>query len=179
MELVVKSVSPETLKTATLVVAVGEGRKLGAVAKQLDELSGGTLSAVLKRGDLAGKVGQSLLLHSLPNLKAERVLLVGVGKDEELGDRPFRKIIAGILNTLKGLGGSDAVLALDEVVVKGRDSYGKTRLLAETLVDGEYTFDQFKSQKADPLALKKVTLVTIKAAQAEVERAVAHATAIA
>lgn len=162
MELVVKSVSPETLKTATLVVAVGENRKLGAIAKQLDELTGGAISAVLKRGDLAGKVGQSLLLHSLPNLKAERVLLVGVGKDEELGDRPFRKIIAGILNTLKGLGGTDAVLALDEVVVKGRDSYGKTRLLAETLVDGEYSFDQFKSQKAEPRALKKVTLVTIK-----------------
>jgi leucyl aminopeptidase len=118
MELVVKSVSPETLKTATLVVAVGEGRKLGVAAKQLDELSGGAISAVLKRGDLAGKVGQSLLLHSLPNLKAERVLLVGVGKDEELGDRPFRKIIAGVLGTLKGLGGSDAVLALDEIVVK-------------------------------------------------------------
>ena len=179
MELVVKSVSPETLKTATLVVAIGEGRKLGIAAKQVDELSGGAISAVLKRGDLAGKVGQSLLLHSLPNLKAERVLLVGVGKDEELGDRPFRKIVAGILNTLKGLGGGDAVLALDEVIVKGRDSYGKTRLLAETLVDGGYTFDQFKSQKAEPRALKKITLLTIKAAQAEVQRAVNHATAIA
>ncbi|WP_241151208.1 M17 family peptidase N-terminal domain-containing protein, partial [Pseudomonas viridiflava] len=67
--------------TATLVVAVGEGRKLGVAAKQLDELSGGAISAVLKRGDLAGKVGQSLLLQSLPNLKADRVLLVGVGKD--------------------------------------------------------------------------------------------------
>lgn len=94
------------------------GRKLGVAARQVDELSGGAVSAVLKRGDLAGKVGQSLLLHSLPNLKAERVLLVGVGKDEELGDRPFRKIVAGILNTLKGLGGTDAVLALDEIIVK-------------------------------------------------------------
>ncbi|MDN5596428.1 MAG: hypothetical protein L0G75_06200, partial [Pseudomonas sp.] len=45
MELVVKSVSPETLKTATLVVAVGEGRTLGVAAKQLDELSGGAISA--------------------------------------------------------------------------------------------------------------------------------------
>ena len=179
MELVVKSVNPESLKTATLVVAVGEDRKLGAVAKTLDELSGGAISAVLKRGDLAGKVGQSLLLHSLPNLKAERVLLVGTGKDAELGDRPFRKIVAGLLNTLKGLGGSDAVLALDELVVKGRDSYGKTRLLAESLFDGEYSFDRFKSQKAEPRALKKVTLLTIKAAQAEVERAVSHARAIA
>ncbi|EJM07932.1 leucyl aminopeptidase [Pseudomonas sp. GM16] len=147
MELVVKSVGPETLKTATLVVAVGEGRKLGVAAKQVDELSGGAISAVLKRGDLAGKVGQSLLLHSLPNLKAERVLLVGVGKDEELGDRPFRKIVAGILNTLKGLGGSDAVLALDEIIVKNRDSYGKTRLLAETLVDGEYPSTSSRARK--------------------------------
>jgi len=179
MELVVKSVSPETLKTATLVVAIGEGRKLGVAAKQLDEVSGGAISAVLKRGDLAGKVGQSLLLQSLPNLKADRVLLVGVGKDDELGDRPFRKIISGILSTLKGLGGSDATLALDEIVVKGRDSYGKTRLLAETLVDGGYVFDQFKSQKAEPRALKKITLLTIKAAQAEVTRAVTHAQAIA
>ena len=56
MELVVKSVSPETLKTATLVVAVGEGRKLGPTAKALDELTGGAISAVLKRGDLAGYV---------------------------------------------------------------------------------------------------------------------------
>src|SRR5450830_429525 len=179
MELVVKSVSPETLKTATLVLAVGEGRPLGAVASKVDELSGGAISAILKRGDLAGKVGQTLLLQSLPNLKAERVLLVGVGKDAELGDRPFRKAVASILATLKGLGGGDAVLALDEVVVKGRDSYGKTRLLAESLLDGEYNFDQFKSQKAEPRALKKITLVTIKAAQAEVERAVSHARAIA
>ena len=179
MELVVKSVSPETLKTATLVVAIGEGRKLGASAKAIDELTGGAISAVLKRGDLAGKTGQSLLLHSLPNLKAERVLLLGTGKDEELGDRPFRKIISAALSVLKGLGGSDAVLALDELVVKGRDSYSKTRLLAETLIDGEYSFDRFKSQKAEPRALKKITLLTIKAAQAEVQRAVTHAHAIA
>ncbi|WP_416771944.1 leucyl aminopeptidase [Pseudomonas sp. RHF3.3-3] len=179
MELVVKSVSPETLKTATLVVAVGEGRKFGPVAQKLDELAGGAIAAILKRGDLAGKVGQSLLLQSLPNLKADRVLLVGVGKDAELGDRPFRKIVSSILGTLKGLGGSDAVLALDEVVVKGRDSYGKTRLLAESLLDGEYSFDAYKSQKAEPRALKKITLVTIKAALAEVERAVTHAKAIA
>ncbi|MFP3547665.1 M17 family peptidase N-terminal domain-containing protein, partial [Rhizobium sp. SIMBA_035] len=97
----------------------------------------------------------------------------------ELGDRPFRKIISGVLTTLKGLGGSDAVLALDEVVVKGRDSYGKTRLLAETLVDGGYVFDRYKSQKAEPRALKKITLLTIKAAEAEVQRGVTHAQAIA
>jgi leucyl aminopeptidase len=179
MELVVKSVSPETLKTATLVVAIGEGRALSDAAKSLDALSGGAISAVLKRGDLAGKVGQSLLLHNLPNLKAERVLLVGTGKETELSDRQFKKVISGVLSTLKGLGGADATIALDQLVVKNRDLYGKTRLLVETLADGEYVFDRFKTQKAEARALKKVTLLTDKLSVADVERASAHAQAIA
>ncbi len=180
MELVVKSVAAASVKTATLVIAVGEGRTLGAAATAVDQASNGALSAVLKRGDLAGQPGQTLLLHSLPGLKAERVLLVGSGKEQALGDRSWRKLVASVAGVLKTLGGSDAVLALDEVAVTGRDGqYGKFRLLAETLLDGEYVFDRFKSKKAEPRALKKITLLTDKVGQAEVERAVKHASAIA
>ncbi|MFV3403544.1 leucyl aminopeptidase [Pseudomonas sp. NY15463] len=180
MELVVKSVAAVSVKTATLVVPVGEGRKLGALAKAVDQACEGAISALLKRGDLEGKPGQTLLLHSLPGLKAERVLLVGSGKDESLGDRAWRKLVASVAGVLKGLGGTDAVLALDDIAVTARDGhYGKYRLLAETLLDGAYVFDRFKSKKAEPRALKKVTLLTAKAGQAETERAVKHATAIA
>jgi leucyl aminopeptidase len=179
MELVVKSVNADTLKTATLVLAIGEGQALGTVAAKIDSLSGGAISAALARGDLTGKPGQTLLLHGLPNLKAERVLLVGAGKDSGLGDRPWRKLVTAAYNALKGLGGADAVLALDSLAVKNRDAYGKARLLAESLLDGGYVFDRFKSQKAEPRALQTITLLTSKALQADVERAVRHATAIA
>ena len=178
MELVVKSVNADTLKTATLVVPVSEGGALGTVAQKIDTLTGGAISAILKRGDLVGKVGQTLVLHTPTGVKAERILLVGVGK-EELGDRPYRKIASSVLAVLKGLGGADAVLALEEVAVKARTPYGRARLLSETLLDGEYVFDRFKSQKADARALKKITLLTTKASVGEVERAVLHATAIA
>ncbi|RSC27295.1 leucyl aminopeptidase [Pseudomonas putida] len=179
MELVVKTVAAASVKTATLVVPVGEGRKLGTVAKAVDQATDGAISAILKRGDLAGKPGQTLLLQSLPGLKAERVLLVGSGKDEALGDRAWRKLIASIAGVLRNLAGGDAVLALDDIAVANRDGhYGKYRLLAETLLDGSYVFDRFKSQKAEPRALKKVTLLADKAGQADVERAVKHATAI-
>lgn len=179
MQFVVKSASPENLKTATLVVAVGEGRKLGAAAKTLDATSGGALSAALKRGDLAGKPGQTLLLTQLAGLKAERVLLVGVGKERELSDRQFRKVILAIYGVLKSLGGGDAALILGDLNVKGRDTYGKARLLAEVLADSSYVFDRFKGEKAAPQALKKVTLICEKASQADVERATLHAQAIA
>ncbi|OYT97021.1 MAG: leucyl aminopeptidase [Pseudomonas sp. PGPPP3] len=179
MQFLVKSSPVTTLKTATLVVAVGEGRKLGATATALDLASGGAISSLLKRGDLAGKVGQSLLLHNLANLKAERVLLVGCGKDAELSDRQFRKIVAASHAVLKGLGGSDATLTLTELSVKGRDAYAKARLLVETLADGGYVFDQFKSQKAEPRALKKITLLADKAELTDTERGSQHAQAIA
>ena len=179
MEFLVKSARPETLKTATLVVAVGEGRKLGETAKAIDGACAGAISALLKRGDLAGKLGQTLLAHNLPGLKAERVLLVGAGKDAELSDRQLRKLIAAAHGVLKTLGGSDAVLALHDLPVKGRDAYGKARLMVESLADGDYQFDRFKSQKAEPRALKKLTLLSDKASQAEVERAAKHAQAIA
>lgn len=179
MEFLVKSVSPQTLKTATLVLAVGEGRKLGTVAQAVDAASGGAIAALLKRGDLAGKVGQTLLLQALPNLKAERVLLVGAGKERELSDRQYRKLVSSVLGNLKSLGGSDAVLALGDLAVKGRDAHGKARLLVETLADGLYVFDRFKSQKADAPKLKKITLLADKADAPAVEQGARQAQAIA
>ncbi|WP_423359084.1 leucyl aminopeptidase [Pseudomonas citronellolis] len=179
MEFLVKSVSPQTLKTATLVLAVGEGRKLGAVAQAVDTASGGAIAALLKRGDLAGKVGQTLLLQALPNLKAERVLLVGAGKERELSDRQYRKLVSSVLASLKSLGGGDAVLALGDLAVKGRDAHGKARLLVETLADGLYVFDRFKSQKADAPKLKKITLLADKADAPAVEQGARQAQAIA
>jgi len=179
MEFLVKSVRPETLKTATLVIAVGEGRKLGATAKAVDEATGGAIANLLKRGDLAGKVGQTLLLQDLPNLKAERVLLVGAGKERELSDRAYRKLVSAVLGNLKNLGGADAVLALGDLAVKGRNAHGKARLQVETLADGTYVFDRFKSQKAEAPKLKKITLLVDKADAAVVEQGAKEAQAIA
>ena len=59
-----------------LVVAVGEGGALDAAASAVDAATSGALSAAVKRGDIAGKAGQTLLLTNLPGIKAERVLLV-------------------------------------------------------------------------------------------------------
>ena len=179
MEFLVKSARPETLKTATLILPIAEGKALAGAAKAADEASGGAISALLKRGDLTGKLGQTLLAHDLPKLKAERVLLVGTGKDTELSDRQLRKLLAAIYGVLKNLAGSDAALALQDIKVKNRDAYGVSRLLVESLADAGYQFDRFKSQKATPAALKKFTLLTDKASSAEVERAAREARAIA
>ncbi|MCJ8168734.1 leucyl aminopeptidase [Atopomonas sediminilitoris] len=168
------------VKTACLVIGIAEGGKLDTLGKTLDTACDGALSKLLKRGDLAGKAGQTLLVPGLAGISAERLLLVGTGKDKTLSERTLRKITASALTTLKSLGGKDAVFALSEQSVKGRDHYGKARLISETLLQGVYVFDRFKSQKADAIALKQCTLLaSSKADLAEITRGAQHAQAIA
>ena len=84
MEFTVKSGDPEKQRSACLAVAIFEGRKLAPSARRLDKVCGGVLSGILRRGDLAGRAGQTLLLHNVPKLLCERLLLVGCGKEKEL-----------------------------------------------------------------------------------------------
>ena len=65
MEFSVKSGSPEKQRSACIVVGVFEPRRLSSVAEQLDRISDGYLSALLRRGDLEGKPGQMLLLEAM------------------------------------------------------------------------------------------------------------------
>ena len=59
--------------------------------EQIDEVSEGYLSNLLRRGDLEGKLGQALLLHNVPNTLADRVLLIGCGKEREFTDKTYEK----------------------------------------------------------------------------------------
>lgn len=150
MEFSVKSGSPEKQRSACIVVGVFEPRRLTSVAEQLDEISEGYISNLLRRGDLEGKAGQMLLLHHVPNVLSERVLLVGCGKERELDERQYKQIIAKTIKTLNETGSMEAVCFLTELHVKGRDTYWKVRQAVEATNDSLYTFLQLKTKKGEP-----------------------------
>lgn len=149
MEFSVKSGSPEKQRSACIVAGVFEPRRLSSVAEKLDEISDGYISTLLRRGDIEGKAGQTLLLHHLPGVLGERVLLVGCGKERELNDRQYKQIIAKTINTLNDTGSMEAVCFLPELHVKGRDTYWKVRQAVETAMETLYCFDQLKSKKGE------------------------------
>ncbi|MEI8608673.1 leucyl aminopeptidase [Enterovibrio norvegicus] len=181
MEFSVKSGSPEKQRSACIVVGVFEPRRLSPVAEQLDKISDGYISSLLRRGDLEGKPGQMLLLHHVPNVLSERVLLVGCGKERELGERQYKEIIKNTINTLNETGSMEAVCFLTELHVKGRDTYWKVRQAVESTKDSLYTFNQFKSVKPEtrrPLR-KLVFNVPTRRELNLGERAIAHGLAVA
>ncbi len=147
MEFNVKSGNPEKQRTACVVVGVFEPRRLSSAAEKLDEVTEGYISNLIKRGDLEGKAGQTLLLHNLPNLMCDRVLLVGCGRERELNDAQYRKIIAKTTTTLNETGSMEAVCYLTELNVKGRDLHWKVGQAVQTARDALYRFDVLKSKK--------------------------------
>ncbi|WP_338803887.1 leucyl aminopeptidase [Xenorhabdus griffiniae] len=181
MEFSVKSGSPEKQRSACIIVGVFEPRRLSPIAEQLDKISNGYISALLRRGELEGKVGQTLLLHHVPNVLSERILLVGCGKERELDERQYKQIIQKTINTLNETGSMEAVCFLTELHVKARNNYWKVRQAVETAKESLYVFDQLKSSKNElrrPLR-KMVFNVPTRRELTSGERAIQHGLAIA
>ena len=147
MEFSTKAGSPDKHKTGCIVAGVFESRQLSDAAKTLDRAAKGYLASILRRGDLDGKLGSTLWLHNVPGVAAERVLLVGLGKEEEFGPKAFRDAVRAAVRTVNESGTSDAVLYLAELPVAGHDLAWSAMQLAVVAEDCSYRFDRLKSKK--------------------------------
>ncbi|MCB1735062.1 MAG: leucyl aminopeptidase [Gammaproteobacteria bacterium] len=182
MEYAVKSGSPEKQRTPCVVVGVFDSRRMSDAAKAMDDASEGAISAILRRGDMDGKAGQTLLLGQLPNTFADRVLLVGCGKERDFNEAAFAKAIALATQQLNNTGSIEAVLYFPELNVKGRDTAWKVRASVESIEDALYRFDAMKSSgdEAPRRPLKRVVIaVTRRKELTESELALEEGIAIA
>ena len=93
MEFSIKSGKPEKQRNDCVIVGVYESGKLSHAAQSIDAVSEGLITAVLKRGDMDGKLASTLLLQSVAGIHAERVLLVGLGRHGELSEEGFRQAL--------------------------------------------------------------------------------------
>ena len=81
MEFSVKSGSPEKQRISCVAVGVFDSRKLSPSAQILDDASEGFISNLIRRGECEGRLGQTLLLHNVPNTLCDRILLIGCGRE--------------------------------------------------------------------------------------------------
>ena len=157
MEYAVKSGNPEKQRGGCIVVGVFEKRRLSPAAEALDKAADGYLAGLVGRGDMDGRSGQSLLLPGVPGIAADRVLLVGLGRERELNERAFRTGIQTMFQALANSGTRDAITYLHEARVKGRDADWLIRDTAQQVRHALYRFDACKSRKDDATpALRKL-----------------------
>ena len=146
MEISIKRGTPASQKAACIVVGVHTGKHLSPSAAALDKASRGAISRILKRGDLSGKCGDTLLLPEVSGIGAERVLLVGAGKTGPLEPSDFMTLVRKAATALGSTHGRNAVSCLCELEVKHRDLEWRIRQEALALHAAAYRFDQLKSK---------------------------------
>ncbi|OGT33426.1 MAG: leucyl aminopeptidase [Gammaproteobacteria bacterium RBG_16_51_14] len=147
MEFGIKSGNPEKQRTACVIVGISETRRLSAAAKAVDDISNKYISNLIRRGDIEGKAGQMLLLHNVPGMIADRVLLIGCGRERDMNEREYRKVIAYSIRCLNQTGSMEAVSYLTDLNIKGRDYYWKIKQAVLVTGDTLYRFDELKTKK--------------------------------
>jgi leucyl aminopeptidase len=79
MRVVVGSTSPIGQSGSALVVIAYEGESLTGIAAEVDSASGGLLQRLKEQGDLSTKLGKVNLLHRVPGISADCLVVVGGG----------------------------------------------------------------------------------------------------
>jgi leucyl aminopeptidase len=176
MEFSIKPLSPETAKAGCVVVGIYSGKELTPAAKRIDQAARGALSKAL--GDLPGKTGSTLLLRALPNVAAERVLLVGLGEEKEFGAAQYREAVRGAAHALKELDAKQAALFLVDSKLDSRPVSWNVRHAVLGMHEALYRFEDLKTQKKSaPPQLAEVVLPLSSSAQLAQTLAEAEATA--
>jgi leucyl aminopeptidase len=150
LEFSIKSVAPEKAPGACTVIGVFDGGALSAAAKKLDQASKGYLGEIIRGGDMNGTLGSSLLLHKVPNVAADRVLLVGLGKEPDLNERAYRTALLAAVRTLRDTGSGGGVLNLFDLAVGTRNITWQVEQAILLAYETVYRFDQLKSKAVPP-----------------------------
>jgi leucyl aminopeptidase len=179
VEFSIKQSSPENQRSACVVLGVFEGGLLSPAAQLLDQAANRQLSDLVARGDVTGKCGSSVMLHSVANITAERVLLVGLGKSEELAAKQFIEMLRATFAVLQKSICKDAALYLSDLPVKDRDDAWKVNQIVLLAAESAYRCDQLKSKPADKSALRKLLLSCAKKPGSAAQTALHQAAAIA
>ncbi|MBP6095204.1 MAG: leucyl aminopeptidase [Methyloversatilis sp.] len=149
MEFSIKSGSPEKLRTGAVIVGVYESRKLTPAAAAIDAASKGRITEIVGSGDMEGKAGNTLLLHKLPGVAADRVLLVGLGKEKDFGVREYRDAVAASVRALRDTGAADAVSTLADEAPRKSGAVWALRQAASIALDVLYRYDTHARHKKD------------------------------
>ena len=181
MDYAVKGGDPAKQRTACIIAGVHEKRMLTPAGESIDAASDGFLKRILKRGDIEGRPGQSLMLYDVPGISAHRVLLVGLGPQGEFDRKRYREAWATAVNVLKESGCGEAVSTLAGTPP---GDVGVAEAYRDAVIAGEeavYRFDQCKSEAVpSPGPLKRITLLAQSATEVEAAiKAVAQGSAIA
>ncbi|MDD3150722.1 MAG: M17 family peptidase N-terminal domain-containing protein, partial [Candidatus Gastranaerophilales bacterium] len=138
-------------KCDAIVISVFENVKTPAgVAALVDKALGGVITEyVLGKDDFKGKFGDTYVIPTYGKINANKVLLVGLGKSEELSLDKIRHLSSKIIKKSRSFLKAKKVCSILIGADGSFDAFDCAKTIAEGVLLGGYQFTKYKSKKDD------------------------------
>jgi leucyl aminopeptidase len=150
MEFFATTSSAARQRTDCAIVGVFDKGVLSSAAEELDRRIGGRIARLVKRGDLRGKNGDSVLLADLTGAPCERVIVLGLGARNAFKRKQYRKALASAVAILGKTGARDAVSHLGLEEISDADAYARARIAVEVASNAQYRIPDHKTSGKRP-----------------------------
>ncbi|HSA87964.1 MAG TPA: leucyl aminopeptidase [Nitrospira sp.] len=150
----------DTVTTDALVLLFCEGEELpqedGVI---LDRALGGALRAILQSKEFDGKAGEVVLFHTHGKIPAKRLILVGLGRKQELGLDQIRQALGHAVKRVRQAKAETFTVVLPHVVPHGASPIDVGQTITEGAILGSYQFTAYRSDGPTGREVKAMTIL--------------------
>lgn len=149
MKLTVKHGALLNERAEMTVLGLFDTQEMDATTRGFDKALGGTIARIIKGGDFRPEPNKTLLLPTYGRLSPERLLLVGLGREDDFSPERARQAAGSALKAARKLG----VGTVTSQLFLGRNPVEQAaQAMAEGAVLGLYRFKRFKHLKPEEAA---------------------------
>lgn len=160
MKVDVKRGALQEAEADTLIVNLFEGvSSLGGATGSLDKALSGAVSELIEQGDLKGEADEIAVLYPRGALSAKRVLVVGLGMQEDFDLEVVRKASAAALNEARKLGAKNVATIVHGGGIGGLEVGSAAQATVEGALLALYRFEDYKQKQEASDELESLTLV--------------------
>jgi leucyl aminopeptidase len=131
------------------------GGATGAVDKALR----GAITRLIAAGEVKGKLNAVAVVHTFGQIAAERVAIVGLGKQADFTLDRARQAAASAAKALRKLGCKHIATVLHGAGIGGSEPAQAAQAVTEGTILGLYTFKKYQSKKEDSGEIAELTIV--------------------
>lgn len=182
MDFSAKSNKIDNLASRCLAVAVytdGKKARLGDNAVLLDGKAKGRIRTLVAKGGITGEPGSTLMVHDPAGVRAERVLLVGMGKAAIAGARQLRQAAEAAARAARTANVRSLDIALFDRSHGNLDTRRMVRHVVEAVDAVLYRYTQTFSGRSKPPQLRNASVVVDRAELKAAKRGVLEGAATA
>ena len=148
------------IKTGAIIVNFFEGMErpdgdLATIDKALD----GAIFQLISQGEIKGKLSEVTIIHSLGKLPAARVVIAGLGKQQELSQDRVRGVVAETCRILRQKGVDSIATIAQGAGIAGISLEDAAQAVTEGALLGVYSFRRHITKEAEYGEIKQLTIV--------------------